>query len=296
MKIEIHNHSSYPRVEKGDLASILAQQEAAGCEVLTDGLAPWTDPFSLVVDQLEGVRSGEPVPYSEPAVRVRRPVVTGTIKRTKPLAVETFLAAQRLTRLPVKVVLPGPYTLACHTAELGPYTFEDLARAFAEVLTSEVADLASAGSRFVQIEEPSILGHPGDPQLLRQLFDPVWLARGQAQILLSVWGGDELPLYAQLNSIPVDILLLNLAVNPRLESLIRDVGASKILGLGLLDGCPDAPSADELVRRVQGMMRYYELDTLVLAPARGLRFLTAARAFDTLRQVARVGSLLRRSL
>lgn len=296
MRITVHNHSSYPRVAKGDVAAIIAHQEAAGCDVVTDGLAPWADPFAIVFDSTDGVSRGAAMPYFGTEVTVHRPLIDAALKRRQPLAVKALAEARKTAHKPVKAVLPGPYTLA-RSAELGsgPYrSMAALAAAFATLLAEEVAALAAAGAAYVQIEEPAIIGHADDIRLLRELFEPLWAARGEAQIVLATWGAGSAPLYAQLNSVPADIVAIDLVRNPDLDAMIEATGASKVLALGIYDGDKQQAGA-ALARRVEPLLKRYDLDELVLCSPSGLRLHTGARAFDILQQLSAAAAILRKA-
>src|SRR5260370_42343403 len=86
------------------------------------------------------------------------------------------------------------------------------------------------------MDEPAIVEFAVDIHLLRQVLEPLWDARGAAQLVLATYGGDAEPLYAQLNSLPADIIALDVARNPGLAAVIAAPGASKILGLGVVGG------------------------------------------------------------
>lgn len=299
MQVQVQNHSSWVRFDHGDVAAILAQQEAAGADVVTDGLAPWIDAFGLVVDHYEGVEPGERRPYFGVGGEVRCPRVVGRLRRRGSLAKAAWEAAQALTRRPVKAVLPGPVTLArCADLGPGPYAdFRQLAQDLAAELAQDVAELAAAGARWIQFDEPALLEHPEDIRILRETFELLWAARGEARIVLAAWGPGSAEQYAALNSVPADVLALDLASDPALAPLIEVTGASKELILGLHGSEPvPVASAEEWADRLLPLLRHYEFDTLSLSPSKGLRFATAARAFDTLQRVTAAAECLRSRL
>jgi 5-methyltetrahydropteroyltriglutamate--homocysteine methyltransferase len=218
-------------------------------------------------------------------------VVTGALRRRGAIVGDDFTRACCATRLPVKPVLPGPYTLArlC-VIESGPQRdVPALAHALSEVLAAEVAELAGAGARLIQIEEPAILAHPGDIRLLRQVLEPLWGARGAAEIALATYFGDAEPLYAQLNSVPADVLVLDFTYSPGLADAIAATGASKTLGLGLVDGRNTRlESAAVVAGQVERILRRYVLERVHLLPSCGLEYLPRASACAKLELLARV--------
>jgi 5-methyltetrahydropteroyltriglutamate--homocysteine methyltransferase len=308
MKFILQNHSSYPGLGAGTeghpqpanqwavIGDILHEQEQTGIDVVTDGQVHWHDPISHIAGALEGVRLGETVRYFGAERPARQPVITATLRRPRSVLLDDFISASRVSRLPVKPVLPGPYTLARVSAiETGLYTnLASLAHAFSEILALEVRDLARAGARYIQIEEPAILFHGTDIRLLRQLLEPVWDARGGAELVVATYGGDAEPLYAQLNSLPADILALDLCAGPRLAELIAATGASKVLALGLIDGRhPRLEEASTVARQVDAIMKRYVLESLHLLPSSGLQGLPRDDARAKLDVLGRVRQLLR---
>jgi 5-methyltetrahydropteroyltriglutamate--homocysteine methyltransferase len=82
-------------------------------------------------------------------------------------------AAGRATR-PLKVTLPGPYTLSGRLTS-GPgqvYAHRnDAAEAFVPILRAELQAVADAGATFIQIDEPSPAIHPDAPANFSALFN-----------------------------------------------------------------------------------------------------------------------------
>ena len=324
MRFVVQNHSSYPRIgdlpgqrrlrrayaarDRGDIGpaeataiersvpdEILHEQEQAGIDIATDGQVRWYDPISHFMAYLDGVRINGLLRYFDTNFYFRQPVITAALRRLHPILCGDFIMARHASRLPVKPVLPGPYTLArlC-VIESCPYaSFTALAEALSEIVAAEVSDLVRQGAPIVQVEEPAILSHPTDIRLLRRLLEPVWDARGSAELVVATYFGDAEPLYAQLNSLPADILALDLTYSPRLAELIAATGASKVLALGLVDGRNtrlEDPHA--IARRVETILKRYVLDTVHLLPSCGLEHLPRDRARTKLELLARTRQLL----
>jgi 5-methyltetrahydropteroyltriglutamate--homocysteine methyltransferase len=324
MEFVLQNHSSYPRVgdkpgqqrlrralaareraeidiaeltaiEKATVDEIVHEQEQAGVDVVTDGQIRWYDPISHVMGKLDGVRINGLLRYFDTNFYFRQPVVRAGVQHSTAIAGEEFRQTSLAAHVPVKPVLPGPYTVArLSVIESDVYANTTaLARALSEALAAEVAALAGAGARLIQIEEPAILAHPEDIRLLRQLLEPLWMARGAAQLILATYFGDAEPLYAQLNSLPADILALDFTYSPRLPQTIAAVGASKALALGIVDGRNTRlESADDVARQVEALLQHYTLDVVHLLPSCGLEYLPRARARAKLNLLADVRRVL----
>jgi 5-methyltetrahydropteroyltriglutamate--homocysteine methyltransferase len=328
MEFVVHNHSSYPRAgeteaaqrlrrahtawecgditaadleaaERVEMTAIVREQIEAGADVVTDGQVRWDDPVSGVMRAFDGVRLDGLRRYFDTNFYVRQPVVTGRVRRRGPIAVGDFRQASAVSQRPVKVALPGPYTLA-RLSVLDNATYDGvpaLAAALSEGLAAEMADLAAAGATLVQIEEPAILAHPGDIRLLRELLEPLWAARGAAQLVVATYFADAEPLYAQLNSLPADVLALDLSSSPHLLATIAATGASKTLALGLVNGrTARVEHPADIARQVETALHRYTLDAVHLMPSCGLEHVPRATARAKLHALAAARRLLAATL
>ncbi len=324
MEFLLHNHSSYPRVgdkpgqqrlrralaardraeidaaelaaiERATVDEIVHEQEHAGVDIVTDGQIRSYDPISHAMGALDGVRINGLLRYFDTNFYFRQPVVRTALTRRNSLARDEYELASMAARVPVKPVLPGPYTLArLSVVESGAYGgVTALAHAISEALVAEVQDLVRAGAQNIQIEEPAILTHPEDIRLLRELLEPLWAARGAAQLAVATYFGDAEPLYAQLNSLPADIVALDFTYSPRLAATVTATGASKMLALGMVDGRNTRlEDADTIARQVDALLQHYTLDTVHLLPSCGLEYLPRDCARAKLELLARVRQLL----
>lgn len=154
----------------------IAAQEKAGVDVVTDGeqrrdsyasfvasrldncqLIPLTDLLPLV-DHPEEFEA-ELRALDIPAGDVRHPAVFGKLTRSRPLVAHEVDFARTVTKMPVKVALPGPYLLTrtmwmeC-ISDRAYDSREELAEDIVRVLREELAELMDAGAALVQFDEP----------------------------------------------------------------------------------------------------------------------------------------------
>jgi 5-methyltetrahydropteroyltriglutamate--homocysteine methyltransferase len=165
-----------------DLA--LRDQDRAGIEVQTDGEMRRAGFFTAeFYRHLTGVRA-------LPADRLlgagghdqqHRFEVTDPITAPDGLgAVADFRYAITRAASPLKVTLPGPFTLSGRLRTGPGQVYPDrlaAAEAFVPILRDELTALADAGARFVQLDEPSPAIHPEAPAdfaaLLNAAIEPV---------------------------------------------------------------------------------------------------------------------------
>src|SRR5437762_1975835 len=140
-----------------DDASLLAirDQERAGLDIITDGEARRESYSNRFATALEGVdidnpgtaldRSGHPNPV---------PRVVGPIARKHPVQVRDVQFLRASTSRPIKITVPGPFTMS-QQAQNDFYELDaELALAYAGAVHDEIADLFAAGADIVQIDEP----------------------------------------------------------------------------------------------------------------------------------------------
>ena len=141
--------------EAQDDATIMAikAQEDAGIDIITDGEMRRESYSNRFATALEGVdidnpgtaldRSGHPNPV---------PRVVGTIRRKYPVEVEDVRFLRRHTTRPIKISIPGPFTMA-QQAQIDFYggSREAAAMDYAIALNEEIRDLFGAGADVVQI-------------------------------------------------------------------------------------------------------------------------------------------------
>ena len=159
-----------------DLA--IRDQEEAGIDVVSDGEMRRAGFFTAeFYRHLTGVR---PLPAD------RRLGAGGHDQQhrfevTEPIAapdglgvVAEFRYARTRTTRPLKVTLPGPYTLSGRLT-YGPGQVypqrNDAAEAFVPILRAELEALAAAGATFIQIDDPSPAIHPDAPSDFAALFN-----------------------------------------------------------------------------------------------------------------------------
>lgn len=155
---------------------VLALQEEAGVDLVTDGEQRRDNFFSFVAEKLDGVELmtlGEMLEIVEdkesfeqilqtldvPAYAISNATCVGPIEQVRPLALDELLFTQRHTDRPVKVPLPGPYLLtrAMFVPEVTrPHyeTKEEMGEVVVDLLRSEIQRLVDAGAAFIQLDEP----------------------------------------------------------------------------------------------------------------------------------------------
>ena len=285
------SEAEWREVEDETAIAVVREQAAAGLDVVTDGQVRWYDPISHLARHCEHVQINGLLRYFDTNFYFRQPVVSGPLRRLRPVLRRELEVARSATDRVVKPVLTGPYTLACGSILEGGYrSRRELARAYADVLAEEVADLAHAGVALIQVDEPELLRHPEDADVVRDGLTRLARVRGRAHLALYTYFGDALPVWDELMTMPVDIVGLDLTYGPKLADRIAEGGAPKMLALGAVDGRNTKLETAETLFRVLDRVLPHVRGPVALGPSCGLEFLPRARArakLETLVRLAR---------
>ena len=135
----------------------LADQEAAGIDVVTDGEQSRQHFVHGFLERLEGIDFGKRVTIGIRADRYKAevPTVTGPIARRAPVHLEEVRWARAHTTRRLKFTIPGPMTIVDTLADEHYRDRARLALAFAQVINEEARELVTVGLDVLQLDEPA---------------------------------------------------------------------------------------------------------------------------------------------
>ncbi|HEY7244046.1 MAG TPA: 5-methyltetrahydropteroyltriglutamate--homocysteine S-methyltransferase [Xanthobacteraceae bacterium] len=157
--------AEFARIQDDCIRAAIRMQEEIGFEMATDGEFRRGSYWGRFVERTAGLEirpallrfrddHGEEVDFTAPVASAR-------IKRTGPLAADEHAFLQQASRVTAKITLPAPSTMHFFRfsdfAAAGAYA--DVRSFFADlnaVYRDELADLASAGCRYIQLDEVAI--------------------------------------------------------------------------------------------------------------------------------------------
>lgn len=219
-------------------------------------------------------------------------------------AVAEFRAARSRTDHPLKVTLPGPYTLSGRL-EHGPgevyVSRVAAAEAFVPIVAAEIRDLVNAGATIIQIDEPSPAIHPDAPADFVALFNAavepgVGRVRLGAHLCFGNFLGRPLaprsyrPILDAMLGFAVDELVLEFANREMAEiGILREISdAGRDVAAGVIDvKNSHIETADEVAARIDAILATgVPGERLSLVPDCG--FSQTARALTT----AKLGALV----
>ncbi|MEE9278863.1 MAG: 5-methyltetrahydropteroyltriglutamate--homocysteine methyltransferase [Myxococcota bacterium] len=280
--------------EAQDDATILAlhDQERAGIDIVTDGemrRESYSNHFANALDGIDLDRPGVAIDRTGREVPVPR--VAGEIQRSRPVEAEHVAFVREHTRRPIKITLPGPFTMT-QQAQNDYYPDEEsLALAFAEAVNAELRDLFAAGVDVVQLDEPYVQARP---EAARRYAVPALdraLAGATGRTVLHVCFGygkhvaDKPSGYAflaELDACRADEISIE-AAQPGLDLELLEQLPSKRIHLGVLDLRDKQIETAELVAdRIRSAFKHVPAERLVVAPDCGMKYLSRPIAFAKL--------------
>ncbi len=319
--------AGYGRHLSEAIRHVVRLQEDAGLHSITDGEFGRSSWFGFFFERLEGFRL-EPSAFrfrDEHGASYEWPtcVACQRIVRRHPITVDEWQRLAALTTRTAKSTMPAPsafHFFRFHEpADRNVYPdidayWDDLVA----VYRAEIADLAAAGCRYVQLDEvplamlcdPSIreqvAARGGDPQALQDRYVEVLgrlladrppgmrfalhLCRGNFRNRWMASGGYE-PIAEQLfNEVPVDAFLLEYD-SPRAGdfSPLRHLPPDKTAVLGLVSSKKaELEPADDLKRRIDEASRYADLDRLALSAQCGFASVAGGNLLSEAQEIAKL--------
>jgi len=318
------------RVQQAAIRDVVRLQEELGLKLVTDGefnRQSWHRDFMLKIRNVRMMPSKLTVRFHTAAGdRLHSPPtmqVTGKLERPNGIFVDDFRFLASVAQATPKITLPSPTVMHFRggreaiDAEAYPDIAEfyrDLARLYRE----EIADLARAGCRYLQIDEVN-LAYLCDGELRRQVAnigeDPATLPQTYAGLLndaigerppdmtvcmhlcrgnfAGAWvaeGGYEPIAELLFNAIGVDgyFLEYDSARAGGFEPL-RFLPKGKVAVLGLITTkSGELESKDELKRRIEEASRYAPLEQLALSPQCGFSSGIGGNTMDVAGEIAKL--------
>jgi 5-methyltetrahydropteroyltriglutamate--homocysteine methyltransferase len=281
-------------------------QERAGLDIVTDGeirRESYSNHFATALDGVDvdnpGTaldRSGHPNPV---------PRIVGPIRRPEPVQVRDLQFLRAHTDRPVKMTVPGPFTMSQQAQNDHYPDLESAAMAYAAAVNAEITDLFAAGADIVQIDEPYMQARPDAARAygLAALNAALEGVRGTTAVHICFGyaaiihdrpeGYSFLP---ELAGCPVDQVSIETAQSGLDLGVLADLSGKTVV-LGVLDlSTPAVETAGTVAARVRRAFRFHPPRGLVIAPDCGMKYLPREAADGKMRAMAGAAALLRAEL
>jgi 5-methyltetrahydropteroyltriglutamate--homocysteine methyltransferase len=319
---EALEHAGVPRVRARDIwrlggdvliegqrdAAVLAMHdmERAGLDIVGDGEAAresYSNQFATALDGVDIENPGHTIGRTGQKTPVPR--IIGPVRRTRPVVVDQVAFLRTQTERPIKVTLPGPFTMTQQAQNEHYANDADLALAYATAVNEEMHAAFAAGADVVQLDEPWIQARPqiahdyavaainsalaGAPGTT-----VVHMCFGYAAIVKDKPSGYSfLP---QLDSTIADIISIE-AAQPGLDPQALAGLPSKRIMLGVIDLNDPAPETAEVVAtRLRAALAHVPAERIIAAPDCGMKYLRRDVAFAKLKALADGARIVRAEL
>ncbi|MDR3513017.1 MAG: hypothetical protein P4L73_15375 [Caulobacteraceae bacterium] len=293
-----------------DAATLVAirDQEVAGIDIVGDGemrRESYSNRLATALSGLDIDNPGTAIDRTGKANPVPR--VVGPIVRTGPIEAQDAAFLKRNAKGPVKITLPGPFTMTQQAQNDYYPSAEALALAYADAVNAEIRDLFAAGADIVQLDEPYLQARPEAARdyALEAIARAVEGVAGRTALHVCfgyahVHQGRAKPkgydFLTELDASPVDIISIE-AAQPRLGPAILAELASKTVMYGVLDlNDPAVESPEVVAGRIREALAYVPAERLMIAPDCGMKYLSRETAFGKLKAMADGAAIVRAEL
>ena len=280
--------------------------ERAGVDVIGDGEMRRESYSNRFATALDGVDLDHPgVALDRTGHENAVPRVVGPVRRRQPVEVRDVEFLRTLTERPIKITVPGPFTMTQQAQNDHYPDAGSLALAYAEAVNEELLDLKAAGADVVQIDEPYLQARPEQArEYAVEAIDRALRGIEGDTILHTCFGyahvvKDRLtgyPFLAELDDCAATHISLE-AAQPNLDP--ADLGdlPSKTIMLGVLDlGSSEAETPEVVVERIRKALTVLPPERLVVAPDCGMKYLPRELAFRKLEAMVAGARLVREEL
>jgi 5-methyltetrahydropteroyltriglutamate--homocysteine methyltransferase len=294
--------------EAQDDATLLAirAQEAAGLDIITDGETRRESYSNRFATALDGVdvdnpgtaldRSGHPNPV---------PRIVGPVRRRHPVEVEDVRFLRAHTTKPIKMTVPGPFTMSQQAQNDYYPTEEAAAMDYAAAVNEEIRDLFAAGADVVQVDEPYMQARPEKARQygLRALNRALEGVGGQTAVHICFGYAaiihqrpSAYSFLPELRGCSCQQVSIETAQSGLDCAVLTSLPDKRIM-LGCLDlSDPAVETPETVVRRVQRALDHVAADRLVLAPDCGMKYLPREVAFGKMQAMVAAARILRSEL
>ncbi len=284
----------------------IRDQERAGLDIVTDGEQRRESYSNRFATALDGVdlknpgttinRMGKPIPV---------PRVSGKIERRRPVEVRDMQFLRANTKRPVKMTVPGPFTMAKQAQDDFYKDEAAMALDYAAAVNAEIKDLFAAGADIVQIDEPWMQQHPEKARqyglkVLDRALDGVTgtiaihLCFGYAAVVHDKPSGYSfLP---ELEGAKVQQVSIE-AAQPNLDLTVLRQLPSKTIILGVISLADMSIETPQTVAaRIRKAFDHVPPERIVVAPDCGLKYLPREVAFGKMQAMVEGAKIVRKEL
>ena len=295
--------------EAQDDATLLAirDQERAGIDMVTDGEIRRESYSNRFACALAGVDAENPakIPARTPGRFQIVPRVTGPIRRARSVERRDVEFLRANTDQPIRITLPGPFTLTQQVADEYYKDEAALAMDYAAAVNEEIKELFAAGADVVQLDEPFLEARPDKARAfaVQAINRAVAGLSGATALHLCFGYGSMIKTKKSAYSFLEELASANVqqisveTAQPNLDCTALGKLDGKTIILGVLDLSTETVETPETVAaRIRRALPFVPAERLTVAPDCGLKYLSRAAAFGKLKALVAGAALVRKEL
>jgi 5-methyltetrahydropteroyltriglutamate--homocysteine methyltransferase len=268
--------------------------ERVGLDIVSDGEVRRESYFNRFANSLGGLdvdNPGQMIGRDDKMKIVPR--VVGEIKRTKPVQLRDVEVLRKMTTKPIKITIPGPFTMMRMAKDEYYNDRHALLLAYAKVVNEEIKDYKKAGCDVVQIDEPFLESFVEDAEK--------WGVEGINRSLEGVTGSTVIHLcfgygafvkrekpnayhfLAPLNDCNATQISIE-AAQPRLDPAQLKLLSKKEVMYGVIALNDQQIETPQIVAdRLRAALKYASPEQIVVAPDCGMKYMPRDVAYAKLK-------------
>lgn len=291
-----------------DDATLLAirDQERAGLDFITDGeirRESYSNRFATALDGVDVVNFG--VIPSRTGRPSHVPRIVGKICRKRPVEVHDVKFLRTNTDKPIKITLPGPFTMSQQAKDEFYNDEEAVVMDYALAVNEEVRDLFAAGANIVQLDEPYMQAAPDKARAfgIRAVDRALAGATGTTAIHLCFGYAslvkdkpNEYAILTELENSAVDQVSIETA-QPALDLKVLERMPSKTIVIGVIDlSKMEIETPQQVADRIMRAVPHVSPERIVVAPDCGLKYLPRDIAYGKMKAMVEGAALARENI
>jgi 5-methyltetrahydropteroyltriglutamate--homocysteine methyltransferase len=286
----------------------ISDQKLAGIDIVGDGEMRRESYSNRLATALSGIETDPPgMAMDRTGAMNPVPRVAGPIRRTGPIEAQDAAFLKRRADAPVKITIPGPFTMT-QQAQNDHYADDRaLALDYADAVNAEARDLFAAGVDIVQLDEPYLQAKAEQARAFAidainravaglDGLTALHICFGYAHVHKGASKPGGYAFLEELEASDVDIISIE-AAQPKLDpSILRELPSKHIM-YGVLDlNDPKVETPETVAARIREALPYIDAERLIIAPDCGMKYLSRETAFGKLKAMADGAAIVRREL
>jgi 5-methyltetrahydropteroyltriglutamate--homocysteine methyltransferase len=286
----------------------ISDQKLAGIDIVGDGEMRRESYSNRLATALSGIETDPPgMAMDRTGAMNPVPRVAGKIRRSGPIESQDAGFLKQRAGGPVKITIPGPFTMTQQAQNDYYPDARALALDYADAVNAEARDLFAAGVDIVQLDEPYLQAKADEARsfaieaINRAVKDlggitALHICFGYAHVHRGAAKPGGYAFLEELEASDVDIISIE-AAQPKLDpSILREL-PSKYIMYGVIDlNDPNVESAETVAARIREALPYIDAERLIIAPDCGMKYQSREVAFGKLKAMADGAAIVRREL